>query len=76
MFVVHLLAPSYHVIAGEGDEQGLTEKCEGTNSGFGALVFTFLVKREIGTIESKTFVEIFEIVVIISSLRSIRYHTH
>jgi hypothetical protein len=71
MFVVHLLASSYHVIAGEGDKQGLTKKCEGTNSGFGAVLFKFLVKREIGTIESKTFVEIYEIVVSICSLRSV-----
>jgi len=41
MFVEHLLAPSYHIIASEDEEQGLPEICGGTNSGFGALLFTF-----------------------------------
>jgi hypothetical protein len=47
MLVVNILAPSYRNIAGEGEVHGLTENCEVTNSGFGALMFTFFGEKEI-----------------------------
>ena len=47
MFAVHILAPSYHIIAGEGEEQGLTEEFEGIISVFVAIMFMFFGEKEI-----------------------------
>jgi hypothetical protein len=47
LLVANILTPSYRIIAGEGEENGLTENFEGANSGFGALMVTFFGEKEI-----------------------------